>query len=59
MWTFNIKETYVYEYDPWLGILLASAFTIHSTSNMLKGYSLVQFAFGRDMILSIKHKVDW
>ena len=59
MWTFNIKETYVDEYDPWLGILVAASFTIQSTSNMLKGYSLVQFAFGRDMILSIKHKVDW
>ena len=26
---------------------------------MLKCYSPVQLVFGRDMILPIKHKVDW
>ena len=56
---FNIKDTYVDEYDPWLGILEASALAIHSTSNRLKGCSPGQLVFGRDMIIPIKHKADW
>ena len=57
--TFNIKETYVDEDDPWSGILSAESFVIHKTTNRLKGYSIGQLLFGRDMILPIKHKVDW
>ena len=59
MLNFNIKDTYVDEYDPWLGILEASALAIHSTSNRLKGCSPGQLVFGRDMIIPIKHKADW
>ena len=56
---FNIKEKYVDEYDLWLVILSESAFTFRSTVNILKGYSLVKIVFGRDVIILIKHKVDW
>ena len=49
----------MYEYDPWLGILAAAAFSICPTENRLKGYSPVQFVFGRDKILLIKHAVGW
>ena len=35
------------------------AFAILSTENVLKGYIPGQLVFGRDMILLIKHKVDW
>ena len=58
--TLNIyKQTYFDKNDPWMGILAAAAFVIHSTTNRQKGYSLYQFIFGRDMILPIKHRVDW
>ena len=59
MRTFNIKETFVDEDDPWSGILAAVAFTICQTTNMLKGYRPRQLLFGCDMILLIKHEVDW
>ena len=38
----NIPQTYVEKDDPLLGILAAAAFTIHSTANLLKGYSTGQ-----------------
>ena len=57
--TFNITQTYVDEEDPWLGILFAAAFEIFSTTNNLKDYSPGNLIFGRDIILPIKHKVDW
>ena len=55
----NIKQTYFDKDDPWLGILSAAAFEIHSTRNGLKSYSLGQLLFGRDMILLIKNTEDW
>ena len=58
VWTFNITKTYVDEDDPWLGILDAVAFAIHSTKNRLKCYIPGQLVLGRDMTLPIKHKVD-
>ena len=57
--TYNIKGTYVDKYDPWSGTLATAAFEIRSTENRLKCYSLGQLLFGHDMILLIKHKVDW
>ena len=42
-----------------MGILSAAAFRIFSMTNRLKGYSPGKLVFGRDMILRIKHKVDW
>ena len=59
LWTCNITKTYVDENNPWSIILAAAAFSILSTKNRLKFYSLVQLLLGRDMILLIKHKVDW
>ena len=53
--TYNIKGTYVDEDDPWLGILVAAAFTIHSLENRLKCYSPCQLIFGLDMIQPINH----
>ena len=57
--TFNIQQTYVYENDPWTGILSAAAFVILSTTNNKKGYSPDQLIFGCDIILPIEHRVDW
>ena len=59
MRNFNIKETYVDKDDPWSGILAAAAFTICQTTNRLKGYRHRQLVFGCDMILLIKHEVNW
>ena len=59
MQTFTITKKYVDKDDPCLVILAAAAFQICSTTNKLKGYSMVKLLFGCDMILSIKHEVDW
>ena len=56
---FNISQTYVDENYPWTGILAAVEFAILSTTNRQKCYSPGPLVFGRDMILPIKHKVDW
>ena len=57
---FNISiQTYVGENDPWMGILAAAAFVIFSITNRPKFYSPGQLIFGHDMILPIKHTVDW
>ena len=57
--TFNIYQTQVDKNDPWTGILSATAFAICSTTNHKIVNSLGQLVFGRDMIIPIKHKVDW
>ena len=59
MRNFNITQTYVNEDDPWLGIISAAAFTIFSTTNMLKCYSMGQLVFVRDIIPLINNKLDW
>ena len=57
--TFNVQQTYVDKNDPWTSMLDAAAFVILSTTSRIKGYSPGQLIFGRDMILPIKHRVDW
>ena len=57
--TFNVQQTYVDKNDPWTGIFDAAAFSICSTISRKKGYSQGQLKFGRDLILPIKHRVDW
>ena len=57
--TSNIRDAYIDEYDPWLDILVVAALKILSTANILKGYIPGQLFFGRDIILPIKHKLDW
>ena len=59
MLNFNIKETYVHQENSWSGILASAAFTINPTANGLKGYSMGQLVFFCDMILLMKHMVDW
>ena len=56
--TCNINQTYVDKDDSCLGILNVSTFAIILTKSRLKGYITVQFFFC-DMIIPIKHKVDW
>ena len=52
-------QTYVDKNDQWTGILAAAVFAIHSTTNRQKGYSPGQLLFGHDMIILIKHTMDW
>ena len=30
VWKYNIQETYVYKYDPWMGILAAITFSVYN-----------------------------
>ena len=57
--TYNIKETYVDEYDIFMGILAATNFENSSTVNILECYTQVQLIFVCDMIFPIKNKLDW
>ena len=58
--TFNIStQTYV-DKDYTRTVILATAeFVICSTTNEKKGYNPGQLVFGRDIIIPIKHRVNW
>ena len=53
------QKTYIDKDYPWSGILAATALSICSAENGLKGYSSGQLLFFRDMILLIKRMADW
>ena len=57
--TFNVQQTYVDKNYPRTGILFAAAFTFSLTTISQRAYSLGKLIFGQDMILLIKHRVDW
>ena len=58
--TFNIStHNYVDQNYLWTVILAASVFSISSTNNRQKGYSLGQLIFFHNIILLIKHRVNW
>ena len=57
--TYNISHTYVDKEEPWSGILAAAALKTNSTTNRKKYYSPFYLIFGHEMILPIKHTVDW
>ena len=44
--------------DPWLGILAAAAFAMHSTYHTTL-HNPGQLIFGRDMILNMQYLADW
>ena len=56
---YNINKIYVDKYDLWLGILTVTEIAIRSTSNRLKYYCPRQLLFVSDIILLIKHNMDW
>ena len=56
---FKSQHTYIDKNGLFTGILAAAAFAFLSTTNRQKCYSPGQLIFGRDMILPIKHRVDW
>ena len=55
---YNIQEMYVYDADPFMGILAAAYFAIRSMYHRTKVKIPVQLVFGRDMILPINHVAD-
>ena len=57
--TSNLQETYVYDADPWMGILAVAAFTVHSTHHRTKQKIPGQLVLGRDMILLIDPLAYW
>ena len=57
--TYNLQETYVYDADPWMGILAAAAFAVRSTYHMTKYKTPGQLVFGPDTILPINYVADW
>ena len=57
--TVNISLTFIDENDPRTGILSETKFATSSTTNRHKCYSPGQLVFDRDMIIPLKHKVDW
>ena len=61
LWKYNIQETYVYKYDPCMGILADITFSVcnFSTSNILRGYTLFQLIFFYNMITPIIHNAYW
>ena len=59
MLTYNLQEHYVDQYDPWMVILDAGLFAVFSIIHTLRGYTLGRLVFVRDMILLIKHIVEW
>ena len=56
VWTYNIKDIHIYEDDPRPVIIVASLLLNLPNANMLKGFTLGQLIFGRDMIILIIHK---
>ena len=56
---FNVHQTYINENDPRKGIWAAAEFSIQSTTSRNIFYSPGQLIFGHDMIIPIKHRVDW
>ena len=57
--TFNLEANYLDETDPWKGILSATAFAVRSTYHTTLKKSPGQLIFGRDMILNVKHEINW
>ena len=57
--TGNIFQTYGNKNYPWTRILDEAAFAFFLTTNMQKGYNLGHLVFFHDMILPMKHEVDF
>ena len=55
----SITQSYDEEYDPRSVILTAEEFATFSTKNEIKGYNPGQSIFRRDMILLVRHTVNW
>ena len=57
--SYDLKETYVDNADPWMGILAAAAFVVRSTYHRTKPKIPGQLVLGQDIILPISYVVNW
>ena len=57
--SFTLHNTYVDDADPWMGILVASAFAVRSTYHQTKEKNPGELVFFQDMILPINHLENW
>ena len=57
--TYNLQETYVYDADPWMGILSTADFAVQIMYHQTKQKSPGKLFFGKDMIFSINHIANW
>ena len=58
IWSFELQNNlYIDMDDPWLGILAAALFAMHSTYHTT--ICMAQLIFGRDMILNMQYLADW
>ena len=57
--SFNLHDTYIDDYEPWMVILNAAEFAVQDKCHRTKQKSPGQLLFGRDMILPINHIANW
>ena len=57
--TFELRDNYLDDDDPWKGILSAVAFAVRSTYHTTLQKTPGQLVFGRDMILNVQHIANW
>ena len=50
--SYHLQEIYVYDDDPWMGILAEAVFAVRGTYRQTKQKILGQLVLGLDMILS-------
>ena len=56
---FDCQNNYLYNYDPWSGILLAMDFVVQITYHTNLPATPVQLVFGRNMISNTPFVADW
>jgi hypothetical protein len=57
--SFQLQDKPYYDPDdPWIGILMAVAFALHSPYHTTLRAIPGQLVFGRDMILNVRHLTD-
>ena len=60
IWSFELQDNpYIDMDDPWLGILAAAAFAMHSMYHTTLHAMPGQLVFWRDMILNTQYLADW
>ena len=57
--SFNLHDTYVYDAEPWMVIIVTEAFGVRATYHRTEQKNPGQLLFGQDMILQINHLENW
>ena len=56
---FDLQNNYLYEDDPWSGILAVTDFAVQSTYHTMLQSTPEQIVFGRNMVLYTPFISDW